>query len=64
MTIGQLKRGIADLDDALAIVLVVKIEDSDGGDVEHWFGLETVEQQTDPDTAEEYAHFGGGGLIG
>ena len=63
MTIGELKRGIADLDDALVIVLAVKIEDGDGDDVEQWFGLESAGARVDPDTAEDYAHFAGGELL-
>ena len=63
MTIGELKRGIADLDDALLIVLAVKIEDGDGDEVEQWFGLESAEQRMDPDTSVDYAHFAGGELV-
>ncbi|HEX4695001.1 hypothetical protein [Sphingomonas sp.] len=60
MTIGELKRAIADLDDGLDIVLAVPLEDPDGDDVERVFALVSVETRVDPDTAESYAHFAGG----
>ena len=57
MTIGELKKAIAPLDNALEIEIIVPYEDADGDEVERGFELEGVARRLDADTAREYAHF-------
>jgi len=57
MTVGDLKKAIASLDNWLEIEIIVADEDADGDEVERSFNLETVTRRMDPDTAREYARF-------
>ena len=57
MTIGQLKKQIAELDDGLGIEIIALSEDADGDDIELNYALLSVEKRLDPDTAEDYARF-------
>jgi hypothetical protein len=57
MTIGELKKAIAPLDDGLEIEIVARYEDEDGDEVECSLDLESVGAVLDPDTARQYARF-------
>ncbi len=57
MTIGELKKAIAALDNRLEIEIIVGYEDSDGDEIERSFNLATVGAVMDSDTACEYARF-------
>ena len=57
MTIGELKKAIAVLDDGLEIEIIGRYEDGDGDEIERSFDLETVSAELDRDTAREYAKF-------
>lgn len=56
MTVGDLKKLLDALDDALPIIVVAPCEDEDGDDCETWFQVHNVTRQMDADIAEEYAH--------
>lgn len=58
MTIGELKKAIAPLDNALEIEIIVPYgEDDDGDEVERSYELTTARAVMDTDTAGEYARF-------
>ena len=57
MTIGELKKAIAPLDDGLEIEIIGRYEDGDGDEVARSFDLQTVSPELDRDTAREYARF-------
>jgi len=57
MTVGDLKKLLAPLDDALPIIVVAPCLDEDGDDCETWFSVREVTREMDADIAEEYAHF-------
>lgn len=57
MTVGDLKKLLEPLDDALPIIVIAPCEDEDGDDCETWFQVHGVEIAMDHDTAEEYAEF-------
>ena len=56
MTVGELKKLLAPMDDALPIIVVAPCLDEDGDDCETWFQLRAVTRELDADIAEEYAH--------
>ena len=57
MTIGELKKAIAALDDSLEIEIIARYEDGDGDEVERGYDLAAVSPAMDSDTAREYARF-------
>lgn len=57
MTIGELKKLLAPLDDALTIIVVGPCPDEEGDDCETWFSVREVACEMDADIGEEYAHF-------
>jgi len=57
MTIGELKKAIASLDNSLEIEIIVPYEDGDGDEVERSYDLAAVGAVMDHDTAGEYARF-------
>ena len=56
MTVGNLKKLLEQLDDALPVIVVGPCVDEDGDDCETWFQLTAVTRELDADIAEEYAH--------
>jgi hypothetical protein len=57
MTVGDLKKLLAPLDDALPVIVVAPCLDEDGDDCETWFSVRAVTAKMDEDTGEEYANF-------
>jgi hypothetical protein len=57
MTIGDLKKLLAPLEDALPIIVVGPCLDEDGDEAEAWFQPSSINLKMDADTAEEYAQF-------
>ena len=57
MTVGDLKKLLAPLDDAMPVIVVGPCLDADGDDCETWFQVHAVTTEMDADTAEEYAKF-------
>ena len=58
MTVGELKKVLATLDDALPIIVVTPCADEpDADELDTWFQLRDVSRKLDADIAELYARF-------
>jgi hypothetical protein len=56
MTVGDLKKLLGPMNDALPVIVVAPCMDEDGDECQTWFQLREVTRKLDADIAEEYAH--------